>query len=137
LLFEKLGYRVSPAAQERRSDIVQCIVLGKPDKLKTFASAVQSFSPVDSQAIPEPWDMPGYGTSVIMAAGTFVDGSSVELSCDAPFEPPYAVYLQGGLSKEHVIIASLVAASRVGPASEPASCEPGADSPGNHCAIER
>lgn len=117
-LFEKLGYQVSPAPAEKRSDIVQCIVLGTPDKVKIFAKAIQSYSPVDSHATPEPWDMPGYGSDVIMAAGTFVDGSSIELSCDAPFEPPYAVYLQGGLFKEHVITATLAAASMVGPASE-------------------
>lgn len=117
-LFERLGYRVSPAPGEMRSDIVQCIVLGTPDRVKTFARAIQSYSPVDSHAIPEPWGMPGYDSDVIMAAGTFVDGSSIELSCDAPFEPPYAVYLQGGLFKEHVITATLVAASMVGPASK-------------------
>lgn len=117
-LFKRLGYRVSPAPEEKRSDIVQCIVLGTPDKVKTFAKAIQSYSPVDSHATPEPWDMPGYSSDVIMAAGTFVDGSSIELSCDAPFEPPYAVYLQGGLFKEHVITATLVAAAMVGPASK-------------------
>ncbi len=117
-LFEGLRYRVSPTPEEKRSDIVQCIVLGTPDKVKTFAKAIQSYSPVDSHATPEPWDMPGYGSDVIMAAGTFVDGSSIELSCDAPFEPPYAVYLQGGLFKEHVITATLIAAAMVGPASK-------------------
>ncbi|MBE3520332.1 MAG: methionine gamma-lyase family protein [Firmicutes bacterium] len=117
-LFERLGYLVSPAPEEKRSDIVQCIVLGTPDKVKVFARAIQSCSPVDSHATPEPWHMPGYGSDVIMAAGTFVDGSSIELSCDAPFEPPYAVYLQGGLFKEHVIMATLVAAAMVGPASK-------------------
>lgn len=117
LLFERMGYEVRPLPEERRSDIVQCVVLGTPEKLEAFAREVQSSSPVDSGAVPEPWDMPGYRGKVIMAAGTFVDGSSIELSCDAPFEPPYAVYLQGGMYKEHVIMAVIAAASAVGPAA--------------------
>jgi len=107
LFFKKMGYEVDPEPFENRSDIVQAITLKSPETLKTFAKHIQLASPVDSFATPEPWDMPGYEHRVIMAAGTFVQGSSIELSCDAPFTPPYTVYLQGGLTKEHVILACM------------------------------
>ena len=107
--FGELGFPVDPGPLEKRCDIVQAVTLGSPDRLRAFAKCIQSWSPVDSFAAPEPWDMPGYQHKVIMAAGTFVQGSSIELSCDAPFIPPYTVYLQGGLSKEHVILACLKA----------------------------
>lgn len=107
--FEELGFQVDPAALDPRCDIVQAITVGSPEKLKTLVRCIQAASPVDSFAAPEPWDMPGYRHQVIMAAGTFVQGSSIELSCDAPFTPPYTAYLQGGLTKEHVILACMKA----------------------------
>ena len=107
--FEGMGYPVDPAPLDERCDIVQAITVGTPKKLAALARAIQSSSPVDSFAAPEPWDMPGYRHQVIMAAGCFVQGSSIELSCDAPFTEPYTAYLQGGLSKEHVILACMAA----------------------------
>ncbi len=103
--FHALGYLVDPLPLEPRSDIVQSITMGSGEDLRTLAKAIQYSSPVDSFATPEPWDMPGYERQVIMAAGTFVQGSSIELSCDGPFVPPYRAYLQGGLTCEHVILA--------------------------------
>ena len=107
LFFHELGFDVSPGPFDQRSDIVQSITLGSGERLKGFVRGIQTASPVDSYVTPEPWDMPGYEHEVIMAAGTFVQGSSIELSCDAPFVPPYTAYLQGGLTKEHVIIACM------------------------------
>lgn len=107
LFFGKLGYQVDPGPFEQRGDIVQEIILEHPEKLKSFSRAIQEASPIDSFATPEPWDMPGYAHQVIMAAGTFVQGASIELSCDGPFTHPYTAYLQGGLTKEHVIYACL------------------------------
>ncbi len=107
--FLDLGFSVTPGPFDLRSDIVQAITVGTPEALRALVSAIQAASPVDSFAVPEPWDMPGYGRQVIMAAGAFVQGSSIELSCDAPFVPPYTAYLQGGLTKEHVIVACLAA----------------------------
>lgn len=109
LFFGKLGYKVDPAPFDRRQDIVQEILLETPENLRSFAQTIQAFSPIDSFATPEPWDMPGYSCPVIMAAGTFVQGASIELSADGPFAPPYSVYLQGGLTKEHVIYACMKA----------------------------
>lgn len=106
-LFEGLGMPVDPSPLGERCDIVQAVTLGDPEKLRAFARAIQEASPVDSYAAPEPWDMPGYRHQVIMAAGCFVQGSSIELSCDAPFTDPYTAYLQGGLSKEHVMLACM------------------------------
>jgi cystathionine beta-lyase family protein involved in aluminum resistance len=103
--FHALGYPVDPLPQEPRSDIVQSITMGTGDDLRILTKAIQYASPVDSFATPEPWEMPGYDRPVIMAAGTFVQGSSIELSCDGPFVPPYRAYLQGGLTCEHVILA--------------------------------
>lgn len=107
--FGGMGFPVDPAPLEKRCDIVQAVTAGSPEKLRALAQAIQAASPVDSFAAPEPWDMPGYRHQVIMAAGTFVQGSSIELSCDAPFTPPYTAYLQGGLTKEHVILACMKA----------------------------
>jgi cystathionine beta-lyase family protein involved in aluminum resistance len=107
MYFGDMGFPVAPGPFDLRSDIVQAITVGTPKALKTLACAIQAASPVDSFASPEPWDMPGYGRQIIMAAGAFVQGSSIELSCDAPFVPPYTAFLQGGLTKEHVIIACL------------------------------
>lgn len=105
-----LGFEVDPGPLDERADIVQSVILKTPEALKSFAQAIQASSPVDSFAAPEPGEMPGYEHRVIMAAGTFVQGSSIELSCDAPFIPPYTAYLQGGLTKEHVMIAARRAA---------------------------
>lgn len=108
--FEEMGYAVSPRYDEPRGDIVQRIKLGTPEQVKAACRAVQMASPVDSAACPVPWKMPGYEHRVIMAAGTFVQGSSIELSADAPMRPPYAVYVQGGLVREQAILACALAA---------------------------
>ena len=112
-LFAKLGYKVSPAADEVRGDIIQAVELGSPEKLIAFCGGIQKYSPVDSFAAPEPWDMPGYADQVIMAAGTFVQGASIELSADGPMREPYNVFLQGGLTFEHAVIGVLGAAEAV------------------------
>ncbi len=104
-VFSELGYDVHPAYDAPRSDIIQAIRFGVPDALIAFCQAIQKASPVDSQAVPEPWDMPGYQDPVIMAAGTFVAGASIELSADAPIRPPYIGYLQGALTYAHGRIA--------------------------------
>lgn len=96
--FEELGYDVFPKYNEKRSDIIAALKLGTPEKLIAFCEGIQSGSPVDSFASPEPWDMPGYDSQVIMAAGAFTMGASIELSADAPLREPYAVWLQGGLT---------------------------------------
>lgn len=100
-MLEKLGYEVSPKYNEKRTDIVQLINFKDEKKLIKFCQGIQMGSPVDSNSIPEPWDMPGYTDKVIMAAGAFVQGSSIELSCDAPIRPPYTAFLQGGLTYEY------------------------------------
>jgi len=100
-MLEELGYDVEPKYNEKRSDIVQIIKFNDADKLIKFCQGIQMGSPVDSESIPTPWDMPGYTDKVIMAAGAFVQGSSIELSCDGPIRPPYAAFLQGGLTYEY------------------------------------
>lgn len=112
-LFERLGFPVYPAPGEPRTDIIQAVALGSPRRLEAFCRAIQGASPVDAHVQPEPWEMPGYGDPVIMAAGTFVQGASIELSADAPVREPYAVYMQGGLSKEYVRLAVMEAARAV------------------------
>ncbi len=97
-IFSLLGYDVSPNWNSKRSDIIQAIKLGKPEKIAEFCKCIQEFSPIDSNSTPLPWDMPGYNEQVIMAGGTFIQGSTMELSADAPMRDPYAIYLQGGLS---------------------------------------
>ena len=109
-IFSKLGYKTSPLPEEIRGDIIQAIELGSAQRLIKFCQTIQKFSPVDSFASPEPWDMPGYEDQVIMAAGTFVQGASIELSADGPLRKPFAVYLQGGLTFEHAAIGILAAA---------------------------
>ena len=99
------GYEVSPKVGDHLGDIVCAIRLNDPDKAITFCQAIQSVSPVDGFVVPEPWEQPGYADKVIMAAGCFVQGASIELSCDGPIRPPYTVYLQGGLTIEHGILA--------------------------------
>lgn len=100
-----LGYKVTPKADEKMYDIIRSIRFNKKEELIDFCKEIQFNSPVDSYVTPEPWDMPGYNEQVIMAAGTFVQGASIELSCDAPIKEPYILYLQGGLTYEHVKIA--------------------------------
>jgi len=111
--FDLLGFGVRPAYNARRSDLVQAVELGSAAGLVAFCQAVQKASPVDAHVRPEPWDMPGYEDPVIMAAGTFVQGSSIELSADGPMRPPYAAYFQGGLTREHVVLAALRAANEL------------------------
>ncbi len=100
-LFEDLGFAVLPKSNEARADIVQLIQMGSAENVIAFCQGIQKGAPVDSYVTPEPWDMPGYDCPVIMAAGAFVQGSSIELSADAPIKPPYHVYMQGGLSWHH------------------------------------
>lgn len=109
-LMEKLGFEVDPKSTDIRHDIIQMLHLRNPEAVKRFCRGVQSGSPVDSYVTPEPWDMPGYDSQVIMAAGAFNQGSSIELSCDAPMREPYTVYLQGGLTYESGKLGILLAA---------------------------
>jgi cystathionine beta-lyase family protein involved in aluminum resistance len=104
-LFEEEGYIVSPSYKDKRTDIIQQIQLGTAEKLITFCQAIQAASPIDAHVRPEPSQMPGYKDPVIMAAGTFVQGASIELSADGPLREPYTVYLQGGLTYAHVKVA--------------------------------
>ena len=99
--YERLGFDVIPGADESRHDIIQAVTLKSPEAISAFCNGIQSAAPVDSHLTAEPWDMPGYDSPVIMAAGAFVSGSSIELSADAPIKPPYAVYFQGGLTWYH------------------------------------
>ena len=101
-VFSKLGYAVNPTPQEERYDIIQAIKFEQSEKLIAFCQGIQYASPIDSHVTPEPWDMPGYQDPVIMAAGTFVSGASIELSADAPIRAPYTAYMQGGLTYAHV-----------------------------------
>ena len=100
-LFEKCGFKVVPDSTESRHDIIQALTFGSPEGVIAFCEGIQAAAPIDSFVAPEPWDMPGYDAKVIMAAGAFVSGSSIELSADGPIKPPYAVYFQGGLTWEH------------------------------------
>ena len=100
-IYERLGFSVIPNGSEPRYDIIQAVSFGKPEGLIAFCEGIQSAAPVDSFVTPEPWDMPGYDSQVIMAAGAFVSGSSIELSADGPLKDPYAVYFQGGLTWQH------------------------------------
>ena len=100
-IYEKLGFPVIPNGSEPRQDIIQAVTLGTPQGLVAFCKGIQHAAPVDSYVDPEAWDMPGYDSQVIMAAGAFVQGSSIELSADGPMKEPYAVYFQGGLTWEH------------------------------------
>ena len=100
-IYEKLGFACVPNATESRHDIIQAVTLGSAEAMVAFCKGIQAAAPVDSYVTPEPWDMPGYDAPVIMAAGAFVQGSSIELSADGPIKPPYAVYFQGGLTWYH------------------------------------
>ncbi len=113
--FAALGYPVHPVYQTLRNDIIQSITLGSAEKLTAFCRGLQKYSPVDSHLKPEPAPMPGYPDPVVMAGGTFVQGSSIELSADGPLRAPYAVYLQGGLTFEHSLLALLGAATEICP----------------------
>lgn len=112
-IFNALGYEVEPMWNIRRSDIIQSVILGSSELLSAFCRGIQRGSPVDAYVTPEPWDMPGYGDKVIMAAGTFTQGASIELSADGPMRPPYTVYFQGGLTYESGKIGVLTAAETV------------------------
>ncbi len=107
-LMQKLGFETSPHTEEKRSDIIQAVKFGNPDSLIAFCQGIQKGSPVDAYVTPEPWDMPGYDSPVIMAAGAFIQGSSIELSADAPIKPPYIAYMQGGLVYEHVKLGLII-----------------------------
>lgn len=111
--FGVLGYHSLPAPTEKRNDIIQAIELGSREKMEAFAKGIQMYSPVDAYVTPEAGDMPGYEDAVIMAAGTFVQGASIELSADGPMRPPYIIYLQGGLTLEHAMIGSMGAAEEI------------------------
>ena len=100
-IYEALGFDAYPSADAKRADIIQALTLGSPEAISAFCNGIQSASPVDAYLTAEPWDMPGYDSKVIMAAGAFISGSSIELSADAPIKPPYAVYFQGGLTWPH------------------------------------
>ncbi len=100
-VFENLGYDVCPKPEDVRSDIIEAVKLGSPEAVVAFCQGIQAAAPIDSHVKPLPWDMPGYEDPVVMAAGAFVQGSSIELSADAPIRPPYIVYFQGGLTYEH------------------------------------
>ena len=112
-LFENLGLETLPASAERRADIIQAIKMQTPERLVAFCQGIQTASPVDSMAMPEPWDMPGYEDRVVMAAGTFVAGASIELSADGPIRPPYTAYMPGGLTYIHGKIALTEALKRM------------------------
>lgn len=112
-VFEDLGMVTTPASDEPRADIIQAIQMRSPERLIAFCQGIQMASPIDSMALPEPWDMPGYTDQVIMAAGTFVSGASVELSADAPMREPFTAYMQGGLTYVHGRIAIAQALRRM------------------------
>ena len=111
--YEKLGFRVVPGSGETRRDIIQAVELGSREAMVAFCKGIQSAAPVDSYVTPEPWAMPGYDSDVIMAAGAFVQGSSIELSADGPIRPPYAVYFQGGLTWYHAKLGILMSLQKL------------------------
>ncbi len=112
-LLERLGYKVEPKYNENRCDIVQNIIFDDENKLIAFCQGIQKASAIDSMAIPVPWQMPGYDDKVIMASGSFVQGSSIELSCDGPIRPPFIAYLQGGLTYQYGKIGVMMAVSNI------------------------
>jgi len=111
--FSLMGYNTLPQLEIRRNDIIQAIELGSPEKMVAFCQGLQKFSPIDAHVRPEPSEMPGYRDPVIMAAGTFIQGASIELSADGPMRPPYIIYLQGGLTFEHAMIGIMGAATGI------------------------
>lgn len=112
-IYEKLGFPVVPNGTESRHDIIQAVTLGTPEGLIAFCEGIQAAAPVDSYVTPEPWAMPGYDSDVIMAAGAFVQGSSIELSADGPLKEPYAVYFQGGLTWYHAKLGILMSLQKL------------------------
>ena len=112
-IYESLGFKVVPGAKEKRYDIIQAVEFGFPEGVIAFCEGIQAAAPVDSYVTPEPWAMPGYDSDVIMAAGAFVQGSSIELSADGPIKPPYAVYFQGGLTWPHAKLGILKSLQRL------------------------
>ncbi|MBQ4609931.1 MAG: methionine gamma-lyase family protein, partial [Clostridia bacterium] len=112
-IYEKLGFRCVPNATEPRHDIIQAVELGSEAAMCAFCEGIQAAAPVDSYVTPVPWDMPGYDNQVIMAAGAFIQGSSIELSADGPIREPYAVYFQGGLTWVHAKLGILMSLQRL------------------------
>ena len=112
-IYEKLGFHVIPNGSESRHDIIQAVEFGYPEGVIAFCEGIQAAAPVDSYVTPEPWAMPGYDSNVIMAAGAFIQGSSIELSADGPIKPPYAVYFQGGLTWQHAKLGILKSLQRM------------------------
>jgi len=112
-IYEKLGFKVIPNGTESRHDIIQAVEFGNKDAMISFCEGIQAAAPVDSYVTPEPWAMPGYDSDVIMAAGAFVQGSSIELSADGPVKPPYAVYFQGGLTWYHAKLGILMSLQKL------------------------
>ena len=112
-LYERLGFRVIPNGTESRHDIIQAVELGSPEAMLAFCQGIQAAAPVDSFVTPVPWAMPGYDAEVVMAAGAFVQGSSIELSADGPIRPPYAVYFQGGLTWYHAKLGILMSLQKL------------------------
>ena len=112
-IYEKLGFAVIPNGTESRHDIIQAVTFHNPDAMIAFCEGIQAAAPVDSYVTPEPWAMPGYDSDVIMAAGAFVQGSSIELSADGPIKPPYAVYFQGGLTWYHAKLGILMSLQKL------------------------
>ena len=100
-VMEKLGYKVEPKYNDERADIVQNIIFGEEDKMVKFCSGIQKASAVDSNSVVEGWDMPGYSDRVVMASGSFTQGSSIEISCDGPLREPFIAYMQGSLTYEY------------------------------------
>ena len=112
-LYEGLGFSCVPNASEERHDIIQAVTLGSREAMLAFCRGIQAAAPVDSYVTPEPWAMPGYDSEVVMAAGAFVQGSSIELSADGPIRPPYAVYFQGGLTWQHAKLGILMSLQKL------------------------
>ena len=112
-VYERLGFKVVPNGSESRYDIIQAVEFGFPEGLTSFCEGIQAAAPVDSYVTPEPWAMPGYDSDVIMAAGAFIQGSSIELSADGPLKPPYAVYFQGGLTWPHAKLGILMSLQKL------------------------
>lgn len=113
-VMSKVGFETSPQPEQLRSDIIQAIKFNNPDSMIAFCQGIQKGSPVDAYVTPEPWDMPGYDSPVIMAAGAFIQGSSIELSADGPLKPPFTAYMQGGLVYEHVKLGVMMALKYMG-----------------------
>ena len=112
-IYERLGFAVTPDSKEERHDIIQAVTFGTPEGVIEFCKGIQAAAPVDSYVEPEPWAMPGYDSDVIMAAGAFVSGSSIELSADGPIKPPYTVYFQGGLTWYHAKLGILMSLQKL------------------------